>query len=304
MNPRKAGINQIFVEGVPNGISLLELFISLRKHCYILSIDGHSCTKNHSTLLALKISMGHCLLKVSDKKDRDALIGMKTTRFRQRTLFFSPYLEGQDLYKHNNLNNKTKVLIKEVPIFLNEIDLIQALERDFGKVNNVFAYNEPCSEFKRKNRNHRTYSVEFMDEYIAKSAAAVGRLKISPKYAVLIEKYSIKFEKSKNNKPHNDSHSAGYVQMNEMIPNPRKTNNLMKNSEKIQYHQNQEHPQHFKNHEISYLGHHHHIGHPPPRHTTTNDHCRRPCDANYDSDIHAFIHDKHDIRINKQRRFA
>lgn len=142
-----------------------------------------------------------------------------------------------------------------------------------------------------------------MDKNIAKSAAAVGWLKISPKYAVLIEKYSIKFVKSKNNKPHNVSHSAGYVRMNQMIPNPTITNNLMKNSENFQYHQNQEHPQHFKNHEISYLG-HHHIGHPPPRHKTTHDHCRRPCDANYDSDIHAFIHDKHDIRINKQRRFA
>ena len=186
----------LFVSGIPEGTNphgLISYFNLLGFRIRIFHKDSTT------TKLGSQISSGHCLIKVDTEKTYEAILSYHRYYFMGRRLMVSPYLRGANLQRENSQKNKRRIVVKQVPSFVHESELVLCLEHKFGIIESIYKFKDsPFSSLFPSIKASSVNSFSVMLRYPYKGPAfTVLRIEIIPGKSIYVERFKFKL---KNNK--------------------------------------------------------------------------------------------------------
>lgn len=125
---------------------------------------------------------GYGFLILSSKEEFERLISLKTFQVLDRVLFVKPYYKGEELRKFKESVEKKRIYIQEIPLELDDDQLLEALEV-FGKVEDAFIARDVKNNNESKGFGYATFDkVEF-----ARKAVLQGEIVMNAKKMIISE---------------------------------------------------------------------------------------------------------------------
>lgn len=117
---------------------------------------------------------GFCIVTPRSKHTFDRILEHSEHRFGDRILACRKYVNGLELQQQNKLLNDRRVILKQVPLSIEEKTLKKTLELIGGQIEMFFAFR-PDTELKRQ-RKHLTCSAMFSDSRGAQELIDIGSI--------------------------------------------------------------------------------------------------------------------------------
>jgi hypothetical protein len=111
-----------------------------------------------------------------------------------------PYLTGVNLYKLNARNNKRRIILKFVPSYLRVKEVRNALEDQFGEIEEIYPFLSDSKYHDESRRKYYTYSVMFVNPSAAQKVANLNVIQLKVGVHAQVEKYA-----KKKGRTHKDS---------------------------------------------------------------------------------------------------
>ena len=197
-------ILRIHVAGVPSRVKQSELLHFFESFGPIVSVEPRPC-KEDITISPGKSSKTYWVLRLANEDTYLRILSEKQVVLFGRSIHVSPMFSGRDLIMHNRENTKKRVLIKKVPSWVTEEQLLSAIESQIGKVEAYFKYETDSHkakkhDSKKKIRKVCTYSVTMQEKSDRDQLIALGQLKLTAEISVPVEKYiSLRMQAPSNN---------------------------------------------------------------------------------------------------------
>lgn len=185
---------KIFVAGIPYNTSEKDVINFFGKFGKVLGVAKHRrSTKHHNSYQQCYIREGHCVLALSDYETFDSILKTKNITMFGRSIMCEAYKSGVQLYKQNSVNNKKRVILKNVPTQYEDEEVKTLLQSAYGEVDTLYHFiSEQKSPGKfHKKRKYKSFSVMFKHEASAQKAAEDKFLNFDNSCIVVIEKYKI-----------------------------------------------------------------------------------------------------------------
>ena len=156
----------LFVTGIPSkttGLEIADLFHDIGQFRLLSLKDSNKQPKLSPLKLMSSLRRGFCIVEAQDPKSFSKAIQLAQIRFQSYTLKISKFLTGRELEEFTKDEESRRVVVKEVPQYFSQENLVRALEKTFGTVKRAFRYEISAKKQKSwcLNRNHSSYSVEF-----------------------------------------------------------------------------------------------------------------------------------------------
>lgn len=171
-------VYKIFVAGVPSGTRSAAVKDLFSKYGNIIAVIENKKDQNLPKKrpgLSTYLRGGNCCLVVEDQDTYKRILDGKDYVISNRHIICTPFTSGQKLAKKNRTNNLKRILIKKVPVCVEEQFVREYIITKYGPVETMF-YMLPESSSKKKkkngvdNRNFRTYSIMFQEAEAAERA--------------------------------------------------------------------------------------------------------------------------------------
>lgn len=94
-----------------------------------------------------------CKIIAGDLDTFEKILSFAGHQLKGRDLLCSKFLYGKALYERLKIENKNRVIIKNIPHGVNEDDLVACLEREIGSMTRVYHFKS-----ERKKQTFRKYS--------------------------------------------------------------------------------------------------------------------------------------------------
>ena len=184
----------LFVSGIPEGTSYHGLISYFKHHGFTIRIF-HRNYKPRSA--ESHFSVGHCLIKVDSELTYTTLLGYRRFEFMGRRLMVSPFLQGAHLHRANSQKNKRRIVVKLVPSFVHESELVLCLERYFGAVESIYKFKDsPFSSVPPSIKASSANSFSVMLQFPFNDPAfTVLRIEIIPGKFIYVERFDVKQKK-------------------------------------------------------------------------------------------------------------
>lgn len=187
---------EIYVAGVHSKTKQIELLHFFESFGPIVSVEPRPCKDDKGFHIKSNpwTSRVYWIVRAGDYETYKNILDSKSIMFFGRTLYMSPVMTGRDLILHSKLKSKKRVLIKKVPSWVTEEQLLSAIESQIGKVEAYFKYETDSHkakkhDSKKKIRKVCTYSVTMQEKHCRDQLIGLGWLKITPEISVPVEKY-------------------------------------------------------------------------------------------------------------------
>lgn len=119
-----------------------------------------------------------CRLRVSDSETFNKILSFQKHKLKGRDLLCTKFLHGRELYVHLKMQNKNRVIIKNVPNYVKMKDLAYSLEKEIGKIVRIFHFKSEND--KKMNRQFSTFAVTLstpqQSDYITSASKGVFQL--------------------------------------------------------------------------------------------------------------------------------
>lgn len=157
----------LFVTGIPSKSKAHEILAHFTTYGHVQLYklgsknDGNKVMKANP---ASNIKRGFCILLARDLKSFRNVLNSANVLFQGRTLAISRFRQGRELYEYNQYVNSRRVILKKVPINIDQNLLRLFIESEYGKLSRIYCYQAESKEkASRKNpsRKSHTYSAEF-----------------------------------------------------------------------------------------------------------------------------------------------
>lgn len=185
----------IFLAGAPGTSSARSLLEYFRQFGDVRAVEPKPCRGEEALLSSGNKKPKHFwILRTGDRQTYEKILAARPCYFAGRKLHLTPFRTGIQLILHNHRTSKKRVLIKRVPIWVDQRGLIDSIERQYGVVQTYFRFEPDPSKQLHSNlssqvRNSYTYSVTFCNKIDRDSILEAGRLTISPEVSVPVEKF-------------------------------------------------------------------------------------------------------------------
>lgn len=199
----RGGEYKIYVAGVPKGANALDLELYFAAHGTVLQVsevskDAIRKKTMDATLGWYQEEMcGCCCLEVADRATYDRILQLSPHELNGRFLYCSPFLRGNTVKKLNKEQNKRRVLAKRVYFKVSDEELINYIEKAFGKVEHYFVLKPELKNMMNDSskRKFRTFSILFVTEEAADSCVSSSPLNLPrQKMPIYMEKFSFKLK--------------------------------------------------------------------------------------------------------------
>ena len=195
----------LFISGVPQGTLSSDLIKLFTEHGFNVRMFRKDPKSAPSEWL---VRSGYCLVQASDKITYKALLRREQFDFTSRKLMVSPYLQGAKLHRTNAKKNRRRIVVKHVPSFIPESDLVICLEQTFGKIEAIYKFKD--SPFKniaatKSDGSMEVYSV-MLQHPIRDPAFTILPIEIIPGTKIYAEKFSFKQKNKTSCRPTKESH--------------------------------------------------------------------------------------------------
>lgn len=180
----------VFVAGAPSGIhssTLVRYFGIFGK-----VVGAHSFTKVHKSHTINNAKTSNFVVRVADRQTYNTILAYSGHELLGRSLICSEYLTGKELILKNSEANKRRVILKQVPLELNENEVRDYLKKHFGRVEFFYPYKPESGQIGRSemaNKRYRTYNVMFVEKKSAREITSYSHLYIGDFSRILIEKF-------------------------------------------------------------------------------------------------------------------
>lgn len=192
LNDRQLGLvppqlYEIFVAGIPASTSLGTLRTYFQSFGPVESIEFLKSGKKGATVRNPKKV---CKLATMSREMFLRLTGPIPPQFRGRVLFCQQYKSGPTLLAHSADVNSRRVVVKKVAPSVNLDELRKALQRAVGPIEVFYQYKFDVAGQLHSSRDHKTYSVTFVDNSAAlRSLLACGSLELPTGVRVEVEQF-------------------------------------------------------------------------------------------------------------------
>lgn len=204
MNPRERsqhdqnlGKLTIFASGFSRHTTTAQVADYFSKYGYFRVEKYESYFKRHQDTTRFKGGEGYFILSDLQWHTYHSILQACPHRIQSRCLEVCPLKTGLDLIFHNCQKNQRRVLIKKVPIEVDEQEILDAIRVEFGLVEKFFGYKSEtkfweASSVLASSNKKVTYSVTFQAKSSAAKAVRKGymilRLGYNP-ITVIVEKF-------------------------------------------------------------------------------------------------------------------
>lgn len=188
----------VFVGGVPAKTSkelVQRYFLQFTPFVSVHFFNSSRYSENQSAA-ALKNRFspkGYCILELSDQESADRILAHRPHIFNGRILFCTPSKTGTALARHNRQTCLRRMILKQVPGYFSDSEIVSLLEDQIGKVESLYRYES----LKKKGRPKQfvSFSVTFQS---ATSCSSMDGLTVPIWFGdgefFIAEKYSFKRE--------------------------------------------------------------------------------------------------------------
>jgi hypothetical protein len=185
---------QIYVAGVHSKTKHSEILHFFESFGPIVSVEPKPCKPDAafgSELAKQQIPKSYWIVEAGDTETYSKILTVKNCTLFGRSLCLLPFMAGEDLILHSKLKSKKRVLIKKVPSWVTEEQLLAAIE---SQVEAYFKYETDSHkakklDSKKKIRKVCTYSVTMRSRSDRETFVAAGYLRLTPEVSVPVEKY-------------------------------------------------------------------------------------------------------------------
>ena len=188
----------IFVTGLPSKTTPQVVLDHFKRYGNVQQYKIGNTVKGNKALqanCASNIKRGFCVLKALNQITYKSILS-SSELFLGRSLVIGPFRQGSELWSHNESINSRRVIVKKVPIRIEEESLRQVLEYQFGNISRMYRFAAESIEKaakKDKSRKNNTYSVEFVNEESAAKASKHGIICISDSASpIILERFQKK----------------------------------------------------------------------------------------------------------------
>lgn len=122
----------------------------------------------------------------------ELLVGAPGPEFRGRRLFCQEYKSGDDLASHSADINSRRIVIKQVPLSVNETDLKTALSQVGGILETLYEYKSDVDIKTEYSKSYKTCSATFKSGLKVSKLIEEGILHLPSGTPVLIERFLYK----------------------------------------------------------------------------------------------------------------
>jgi hypothetical protein len=200
---------KIYVAGVHSRTKPLELLHFFESFGPIVSVEPKPCKADTATDTKPSKSgaqKSYWIIEARDSQTYNKILTSKNCILFGRSLCLLPFMDGEDLILHSKLKSKKRVLIKKVPSWVTEEQLLAAIESQIGKVEAYFKYETDSHkakklDSKKKIRKVCTYSVTMRNKQDREKFVQAGHLKLTSDITVQVEKYISKKSQMEKNPP-------------------------------------------------------------------------------------------------------
>lgn len=182
----------VYVSGILRGTPPPEVCSAFKSYGYsIRVVDRHGMSLESSTA----ITTGYCLVEAECHKTYKTILKEGHISWKGRSLILRPYLTGEHLFKENRRNNKRRVVLKHVPVFVSDKEVKEILSQRFGPIREFYELQSDLPLYLCGKRKFKAYSVMFDHSVGVHEMETSTKLELRVGIISTIEKFNIKKKK-------------------------------------------------------------------------------------------------------------
>lgn len=212
---------QVFVAGLPAGVDPVLVLNFFRKLGNV-RLCKPSSVKEAET----KKRKGHCVINCLDPDTFDKIISIGSFKLYGRNVSAMPLKSGHELVQQNREMTEARVILKKVPKWFLENELRSFLELNYGTLKSLhrFVLDETKLETNTKKqafyKKFDSYSAIFDSKEAARFLADKKILYLSDRYAISVEMYQPKKNRSDRHEASIRQPSLEFTRKHDSVKHP------------------------------------------------------------------------------------